>query len=67
MNGRESGYEDWKRKHNKIIRLSICAGQEVGSESATHAIHSVFEANETETILLVDEGNAIIYWIKEYY
>ena len=34
--------------------LQLCAGQEAGSEAAIHVMHSIFEANETEAILLVD-------------
>ena len=38
--------------------LQLCAGQEAGSEAAIHPMHSIFEANETESILLVDTENA---------
>ena len=36
----------------------LCAGQEAGCEVAIHAMHKIFEPNETEAILLVDAKNA---------
>ena len=38
--------------------LQSCPGQEAGSEATIHSMPSVFEANETEAILLVDAENA---------
>ena len=38
--------------------LQLCAGQDVRSEAAIHPMHSIFEANETESTLLVDAENA---------
>lgn len=38
--------------------LQLCPGQEAGSEATIHSMHSVFEANETEAIVLVDAENA---------
>ena len=31
--------------------LQLCAGQEIGCEAAIHAMHKIFESNETEAIL----------------
>ena len=36
----------------------LSAGQEAGCEAAIHAMHKIFEPNETEAILLVDAKNA---------
>ena len=38
--------------------LQLCTGQEVGCEAAVHAMHKIFESNETEAILIVDAENA---------
>ena len=38
--------------------LQLWAGQEVGCEAAIHAMHKIFESNETEAILIVDAENA---------
>ena len=38
--------------------LQLCTVQEVGCEAAIHAMHKVFEYNETEAMLIVDEENA---------
>ena len=38
--------------------LQLCAGQEAGCEAAIHAMHRIFESNETEAILMVDAENA---------
>ena len=38
--------------------LQFCAGQEAGVEAAVHAMHDVFQSNETEAVLLVDAENA---------
>ena len=37
--------------------LQLCAGQEAGCEAAIHAMHKIFESNETEAILIVDTEN----------
>ena len=37
--------------------LQLCAGQEAGCEAAIHAMHRIFESNETEAILMVDAEN----------
>ena len=38
--------------------LQLCAGQEAGREAAIHVMHRIFESNETEAILMVDEESA---------
>jgi hypothetical protein len=38
--------------------LQLCAGQEAGCEAAIHAINQMFEADNTDAILLVDADNA---------
>ena len=38
--------------------LQLCSGQDEGSEAAIHAMHDIFEDNETEAVLLVDAANA---------
>ncbi len=38
--------------------LQVCAGLKSGSEAAVHAMHSIFEADETDAVLLVDASNA---------
>ena len=37
--------------------LQLSAGQEAGCEGAIHAMHKIFESNETEAILIVDAEN----------
>ena len=37
-----------------VFSLQLCASQEAGYKAAMYAMHSIFEANETEAILLVD-------------
>ena len=46
----------WKRQlaHSNCVR----AGQDGGCEAAVHAMRSVFQALETEAVLLVDANNA---------
>ena len=38
--------------------LQLCAGQNSGSEAAIHAMHAIFEADETDGMLLIDASNA---------
>ena len=38
--------------------LQLCAGHEAGAEAAVHAMHDVFQSNETEAVLLVYADNA---------
>jgi len=36
----------------------VCAGHKSGSEAATHAMHNIFESDETDAALLTDASNA---------
>ena len=38
--------------------LQVCAGHKSGSEAAIHAMRSIFDADETDAILLIDASNA---------
>ena len=38
--------------------LQVCAGLRSGSEAAVHAMHSIFEEEETDAVLLIDASNA---------
>ena len=38
--------------------LQLCAGQGAGCEATIHAMHKIFESNDTEAILIVDAENA---------
>ena len=38
--------------------LQVCAGHKSGSEAAVHAIHSLFQHEETDAVLFVDTSNA---------
>ena len=39
--------------------LQLRAGQKSGSESAIHAMHAIFEADDTDAVLLIDASNAL--------
>ena len=41
-----------------VFSLQLRASQEAGYKAAIHAMHSIFEANQTEAILLVDAEDA---------
>ena len=38
--------------------LQLCAGQTSGTEAAIHAMRNIFDADETDAILLIDASNA---------
>ena len=38
--------------------LQLCVGPKPGSEAAIHAMHAVFEADDTDAVLLIDASNA---------
>ena len=38
--------------------LQLCAGQKSGSEAGIHAMYTIFEADETDAVLLIDATNA---------
>ncbi len=38
--------------------LQLCAGQPSGSEAAIHAMRNIFDADDTNAILLIDASNA---------
>ena len=38
--------------------LQVCAGQKSGSEAAVHAMRSIFDADDTDAVLLIDPSNA---------
>ena len=38
--------------------LQVCPGDKCGSEAAIHAMHSIFEADDTDAVLLIDASNA---------
>lgn len=38
--------------------LQLCAGQKSGCEAGIHAMHTIFEAEETDAVLLIDATNA---------
>ena len=38
--------------------LQVCAGHKSGSEAAIHAMRNIFEADETDAVLLIDASNA---------
>ena len=41
-----------------IGSLQVSAGQKSGSEAAVHAMNSLFSADETDAVLLIDATNA---------
>ena len=43
---------------SSVGSLQECAGHEAGCESAIHAMHSIFQEQSTEAVLLVDASNA---------
>ena len=38
--------------------LQLCAGQKSGSEASIHAMHTIFESDDTDAVLLIDASNA---------
>ena len=38
--------------------LQLCAGQKSGSEASIHAMHTIFESDDTDVVLLIDASNA---------
>ena len=38
--------------------LQVCAGLKSGAEAAIHAMHGVFDADDTDAVLLIDASNA---------
>ena len=38
--------------------LQVCTGSKSGSEAAIHAMHNIFEADNTDAVLLIDASNA---------
>ena len=43
---------------NSVGSLQVCAGQNAGAKAAIHAMHDIYENNDTEAILLIDAENA---------
>ena len=43
---------------SSVGSLQVCAGHEAGCESIIHAMHKIYEEDESEAILLVDAFNA---------
>ena len=41
-----------------VDHYKVCAGLRSGSEAAVHAMHSIFEEEETDAVLLIDASNA---------
>ena len=41
-----------------IVKKEFCAGLKPGTEAAIHAMHTIFEADETDGVLLIDASNA---------
>ena len=58
-NCRKSSYDGLKEDIKKAAAcLQLCPGQEAGCEAAIHIMPRIFESNEAETILMVDEESA---------
>ena len=38
--------------------LQVCVGHKSGSEAAIHTMRSIFDADETDAVLLIDASNA---------
>ena len=38
--------------------LKVCAGLKSGAEAAIHAMHGIFDADDTDAVLLIDASNA---------
>ena len=43
---------------SSVGSLQVCVGHEGGCEAAIHAMHSIFEEEDTEAVMLIDAGNA---------
>ena len=43
---------------SSVGSLQVCAGHEAGCEAAIHAMHAIFDEENTEAVLLVDAANA---------
>ena len=41
-----------------VGNIQMCGGQQAGIEAAIHALHEVYNKNESEALLLVDATNA---------
>jgi hypothetical protein len=41
--------------------LQVCAGQKSGSEATVRAMHNIFDADDTDAILLIDASNTFQY------
>ena len=44
---------------NVLGMLQVCAGQEAGIKAAIHSMNMMYEAENTDDILLVDASNII--------
>ena len=40
------------------VSFRCCAGHKIGSEAAIYAMRNIFEADETNAVLLIDASNA---------
>ena len=38
--------------------LQLCAGQDAGCEAAIHAMHTIFQEENTDAVILIDASNA---------
>ena len=36
--------------------LQVCAGLKSGDEAAIHAMHDLFDADDTDAVLLIEQG-----------